>query len=421
MKLLYYTYRKLFFFLSLLLVGWGVLFYFAILEEIINETDNSLENYREIIVRHALRDSTVLESHQDIMTRYKFSLISREEAKKYKERFYDSTIYIEIEDEYEPVRVMKSCFRMPDGRYYELEIMLSITEREDMVKAILYYLLALFVMLFASMMLTTRFILKEAFRPLDRLMAWIKKIEPGKEVSPLENDTTIKEFEELGKAAVDMGNRSFRAYQQQKQFIENASHELQTPLAIACNKIELFVDSYKLNKKQIKELDDVYTLLEREVKLNKSLLLLSRIENGQYTEVEEINANELVGKVMSELTEIYEKKNIQTRLVENGTLIFKCSKPLIRIMIANLLKNALLHNKPEGDLLIEISDTALVIKNTGDNPLDEEHIFERFYHPQSENKDSAGLGLAIARSIALACNLNLAYSWDGMHCFTLSR
>ena len=146
MKLLHYTYRKLSLLLLLLMAAWGVLFYYAIIDEVMDETDDTLENYSEILINNALMDPSVLETEGTLMSFYKFRPISEEEAEDYDEKYYDSTVYIESEDEDEPVRVLKTVFRMPDGQYYELELMISILERDDMVEAILWYLGALFLL-----------------------------------------------------------------------------------------------------------------------------------------------------------------------------------------------------------------------------------------------------------------------------------
>lgn len=422
MKLLQYTYWKLFPFLLLLLTIWGVLFYLTILDEVTDETDDSLENYRNILVNTALRDSTILLTEGNLMTMYKFRPITIEEAYDYKDVYYDSTVYIQIEDEYEPVRVMKSCFRMPDGQYYELELKISTLEREDMIEAILYYLLVLFVLMFLSMVIITRIVLKKAFHPLDKLMVWLRSIQPGREVPSLNNETSIKEFKELSNAAIDMGNRSYKAYNQQKQFIENASHELQTPLAIARNKIELLAENESLNEQQMFELGEVYTTLGRAVKLNKSLLLLSKIENGQYVEVEVIKLENMTQEILTELAEIYEDKNLGVDTLINGSFVVECNKPLLRILLTNLLKNAFVHNVENGKLIIEVNPSSLKIMNSGSQSLDKNRIFQRFYRPQTGYKDSVGLGLSIAKSIAASFGLHLSYTWDEeMHSFMLYR
>lgn len=421
MKLLHYTFRQISVILFILMGIWGVLFYYAILEEVTDETDDSLENYRDIIVRSALKDSTILQTKGTLMSLYSFRPISEEEAMEYEEKYYDSTVYIEIEDEDEPVRVMKSCFMMPDGQYYELEIMTSTLEREDMIEAIFLYLISLYALLLLCLLLVTRMVLKKSFRPLDRLLEWLGRVQPGKEVPPLENDTKILEFSRLGEAAIDMSNRSYKAYQEQKQFIENASHELQTPLAIVRGKVELLAESEPLTEEQMKELDDIYNTLGRAVKLNKSLLLLSRIENKQFTDTENVVINQVVDNMLPDLMDIYESKQISLTRKDEGEFTFQGNGTLAQVLVTNLLKNALTHSPEKGLLEVSIDPNTFIIKNSGSDSLDKEQIFQRFYHAQTTKKDSTGLGLAIAKSIAASYGLTLDYVWDGMHCFRLYK
>ena len=310
MKLLHYTYRKLSLMLFLLMAAWGVLFYYAIIDEVMDETDDTLENYSEILINNALMDPSVLETEGSLMSFYKFRPISEKEAEDFDDEYYDSTVYIESEDEYEPVRVFKTVFRMPDGQFYELEMMISILERDDMVEAILWYLGALFLLFLICTSIGTRLILQSVFRPLQRLLNWLQQIQPGRELPALDNPTKIREFQQLGEAAVDMGNRSYKAYEEQKQFIENASHELQTPLAIVRGKVELLAENESMTEEQLKELDEIYATLGRAVRLNKSLLLLSRIENGQYTETEDVSVDEVLDELLPDLMDIYEGKKI---------------------------------------------------------------------------------------------------------------
>ena len=370
MKLVYYTYRKISLLLFVLMAVWGVLFYYAIIDEVVDETDDTLENYAEILIEHVLHDSSLLETEGSLMSFYKFRPISEQEGNHYQEVFYDSTVYIELEDENEPVRVMRTVFR-----------------------------------------------------PLHKLLDWLHGIQPGKEVPVLENPTKIREFRQLSEAAVDMGNRSYKAYEEQKQFIENASHELQTPLAIVRGKVELLAESDSLTEQQMKELDEIYSTLGRAVKLNKSLLLLSRIENGQYTESEDVSVDEILENLLPDLMDIYEHKQVRLlRKQGEQPFIIRCNHSLAQILVSNLVKNALLHNADGGELQILTTPDSLVIKNTGDTPLDGEKLFRRFYHSIDGKKDSTGLGLAIARSIARISFLRLTYEWqDGMHCFLLVK
>lgn len=423
MKLLSYTYRKLSLLLFLLMAVWGVLFYYAIIDEVVDETDDTLENYGEILMESALHDPSILETEGSLMSFYKFTPISEEEGRHYRQVFYDATVYIELEDEDEPVRVMCTAFRMPDGQYYELKLMISILERDDMVEAMLWYLGALFLLFLICTSIGIQLVLKGVFRPLHRLLDWLHCIQPGKEVPPLDNPTKIREFRQLSDAALDMGNRSYKAYEEQKQFIENASHELQTPLAIVRGKVELLAESEGMTEQQMEQLDEIYATLGRAVKLNKSLLLLSRIENGQYTEMEDVSVDEILDELLPDLMDIYEHKQVRLiRKREEQPFIIRCNHSLAQILVSNLVKNSLLHNREEGELQVLTTPTSLVIKNTGDVPLDGEKLFRRFYHGMDGKKDSTGLGLAIARSIALSSSLKLTYEWqDGMHTFRLVK
>ena len=423
MKLLSYTYRKLALLLFLLMAGGGGVVYYAIIDEVVDETDDTLENYGEILMESALHDPSILETEGSLMSFYKFTPISEEEGRHYRQVFYDATVYIELEDEDEPVRVMCTAFRMPDGQYYELKLMISILERDDMVEAMLWYLGALFLLFLICTSIGIQLVLKGVFRPLHRLLDWLHCIQPGKEVPPLDNPTKIREFRQLSDAALDMGNRSYKAYEEQKQFIENASHELQTPLAIVRGKVELLAESEGMTEQQMEQLDEIYATLGRAVKLNKSLLLLSRIENGQYTEMEDVSVDEILDELLPDLMDIYEHKQVRLiRKREEQPFIIRCNHSLAQILVSNLVKNSLLHNREEGELQVLTTPTSLVIKNTGDVPLDGEKLFRRFYHGMDGKKDSTGLGLAIARSIALSSSLKLTYEWqDGMHTFRLVK
>lgn len=423
MKLLGYTYRKLALLLFLLMAVWGVLFYYAIIDEVVDETDDTLENYGEILMESALHDPSILETEGSLMSFYKFTPISEEEGRHYRQVFYDATVYIELEDEDEPVRVMCTAFRMPDGQYYELKLMISILERDDMVEAMLWYLGALFLLFLICTSIGIQLVLRGVFRPLHRLLDWLHCIQPGKEVPPLDNPTKIREFRQLSDAALDMGNRSYKAYEEQKQFIENASHELQTPLAIVRGKVELLAESEGMTEQQMEQLDEIYATLGRAVKQNKSLLLLSRIENGQYTEMEDVSVDEILDELLPDLMDIYEHKRVNLiRKREEQPFIIRCNHSLAQILVSNLVKNSLLHNREGGELQVLTTPTSLVIKNTGDVPLDGEKLFRRFYHGMDGKKDSTGLGLAIARSIALSSSLKLTYEWqNGMHAFRLVK
>lgn len=421
MKLLRYTNTKLTLLLLFLIGIWGVFFYFAIHHEIMDETDDMLRSYRDIFIKKALHNPDLLNlSYETTFDRYSILPITDEEAEKYEESWLNREVFFPEYDEHIPVRVYKSIFLAADSQYYELEISMSTMERDDMIETLIFYLIFLYTLLLVCIIVGNRVILKKSFIPLQKLLFWLDSIIPGKPVPALNNETSILEFQQLNEATMAMSQRNLQAYEQQKQFIENASHELQTPLAIALNKIELFAQNQNLTEKQLDEIDTIYQTLNKTVKLNKSLLLLSRIENEQFQDVTEINVYELLSTLANDFIEIYEDKRIDFKIEKKVDLNVRMNEQLSQILFSNLLKNAFVHTPKKGKIIICIDSNILLIKNTGIVSLDERQIFNRFYH-KSENKQnsSTGLGLSIAKSICTACRIELQYKFEGEHLFLL--
>ena len=420
MRLIHYANRNLSVLLLVLMGVWGTLFYFTIIDEVMDETDDTLENYREIVVGKILDDPGILMTEDRILHSYALRPLSLDEALDYKVRFYDSEVYIETEDEYEPVRVMRSCFLAPDDRFYELTLRISTVERDDMVRAIFWYLLVLYVVLLLCVTVGTRMVLKKVFVPLQRLLAWFDRVTPGKPVPPLDNETKVSEFAKLNKAAVAMSFRSQKAYEEQKRFIENASHELQTPLAIARGKLELLAESEGLTERQLQDIDELYRTLGRAVKLNKSLLLLSRIDNGQYPDSKPLDLGSIAKETLADLLDIYESRRIQASIEDHAPCQVEMNESLAHVLLTNLLKNAIVHNEVGGRLRLVLGKASIEVANSGETPLDAEKIFRRFYRADLSKKESTGWGLAIVKSICDLYGIRLSYACkEGMHRFSL--
>ena len=419
MNLLRYTNRVIFLIILFFLALWGTVFYFLVLHEVMDETDDALNNTREILIGKVLHNPELLHTNDSIMQRHRFRPITAEEAENYRETYFDSSVYIQTENEFEPVRVMKSCFRTADGAYYELTLMNSTLERDDLIRAIWWALVVLYVVLLLCTTLGVYASLKRVFRPLHRLVFWLQQMTPGKPVPDLENDTSINEFRILNDAALDMARRAESVYKEQKQFTENASHELQTPLAIIRGKLELLSESEDITEKQLEYVGDMFTALNRVVQLNKSLLLLSRINNGQFIDASPVNLAQMIADILEIMDEIYEAKNIKTHFENTGACSVLINESLAHVLINNLLKNAMVHTPAGGKVEVELTREWLIVKNSGEVPLDPELIFRRFYHDRSKTTESTGLGLALVKSIADFYHLPLLYKYEGMHVFML--
>jgi signal transduction histidine kinase len=384
-----------------------------------DETDDALANYRDIIVGKALADPTILDATDNIIHSYSFRRLTDEEAADYRTRFYDSTMFIETEGEFEPVRVMKSCFLATDMHHYELELRLSTLERDDLIQRILYYLLALYAVLLCCILFSTRLILQSIFRPIHLLLKWLDSVALGQPAPYLDKDVRIREFRMLNRAAIEMHERVEQTYQEQKQFIENASHELQTPLAVIRGKLELLTEQENLNEEDMKIVDNMYGCVTRAVNLNKSLLLLSRIQNEQYTETTLVDMNAYTKEIMMFLPDLYEEKQLHYTLNEQGECHVEMNKDLAQVLLNNLIKNAFVHTPEQGHIDINILPTSVEVINDGTEPLDESEMYKRFYKGNTRHKGSTGLGLPIVKSICGLYGFELQYSYDGKHHFLL--
>lgn len=420
MKLIHYTFRNLSIPLLIILTAWACCFYFVIMHEIDDETNDSLENYKEIIIKTVLADSTLLHDQVDIMTKYYIREVPESEADLDKDEFFDSTTYIEIEMEDEPVRVLRTWFMTADRKYYELTIETSTLEKEDMAEAIFVSIIILYVSLLCCILLVSHFVFKSSFRPLYTLVKWLKEYRLGKHTTPLVNKTQVEEFDILNKAIQTTINRSTEMYNQQKQFVENASHELQTPLAICMNKLELLSENPDCTEEQLSEIAGINHTIRGIIKMNKSLLLLSRIHNKQFPDTSEIDFNKLINKYLPDFEDMHEYKNIHVTYSETGTLIYTMNESLASTLLSNLLKNAFIHNIENGSIAISVTGRTLTISNSSESTrLNEATLFNRF-EKQTHKKESTGLGLAIVKSITSIYGIDIKYEYNGLHKFILT-
>lgn len=409
MKLIHYTLRNLSVYLTVLLTIWAVGFYFAILYEVYDETNDTLENYKNIILRSVINDEEKLKNKLDLMTRYYINEVPESVAVLDKDHFYDATTYIEIEDEYEPVRVLQTYFKASNHKYYELRIELSTLERDDMLETISLSIALLYILLLTGILITVHLVFKKNFRPLYQMVEWLGGFRVGKKSEALHVQTSVDEFKILLEAVEESAKQNTILYNQQKQFIENVSHELQTPLAVCMNKLELLCENPEFTEEQVNEMGDLYRSISHMSKLNKSLLLLSRIENKQFADRQIIRLNPLVQEKTAVFSEMYAYKSLSVNVIEKGKLVCSINGELASILFTNLIKNAFIHTDNGGSIQIELTSDLFSITNSSNRgSLDTEKLFSRF-NKQSDQKNSTGLGLAIVKSICDRLNAKVSY------------
>jgi signal transduction histidine kinase len=230
--------------------------------------------------------------------------------------------------------------------------------------------------------------------------------------------SSVEEFADLNKALDVLTSRARQAYESQKEFTENAAHELQTPLAILQGKLELLMQTSPLNAEQAGLIDELADASGRMLRLNKSLILLSQIDNKQFPETEEVNLDEVVNHFVYEFSEQVAQKRLSLSVKMEQEVILRANRVLIEILIRNLLGNAIRHNTPGGSISIHGTVHDLTIRNSGRaSSLDKEKVFTRF-QKESTDSSSIGLGLEIARKVCDLYGYVLNYEYKGgEHCF----
>ena len=407
----------------IILLGWAVFFYLGIMSEVNDEVDDSLEDYSELIITRSLAGKELPAHDSGSNNQYFLREVDESYVRSHQAISYrDSMIYIKEKNETEPARILTTLFKDKENRHYELSVFTPTIEKRDLQEAIFHLLIALFATLLIAILVINIWVFRRSMKPFYQLLNWLDKYRLGQENEPLDISTDTSEFRKLNETVKRYASHSEEIYRQQKLFIGNASHEIQTPLAVCQNRIEMLMEDESLSEEQLSELAKTYQTLEYVSKLNKSLLLLSKIDNSQFVDSANVCINELVHRYMDDYQEVYDYKEIQITLNEKENFHLQINETLATMLITNLLKNAYVHNNEHGTIQIEIGKDYITFSNSGDlQPLDEKRIFERFY--QGKKKEgTTGLGLAIVAAICRQCSLAVSYRFvNNMHEFHVTN
>lgn len=417
-----YTLRYFVFIILLVIAVWALLFYAFILDEVYDNVDDGLKNQKIEIIRETFKDPSLLKTDAFGINQYRILPI-KQSAFNSSNILHNDMIYMPYDGEKEPYRVLTTAFYAVNGDPYQLEIRTSTVEEDDLLKDLFIALIVLYVVLVLSIYLVNTLVIRKAWRPFHTILNNLAHHELGADNLFTNQETKIKEFNTLNTQIEKMIDRNEQVFQQQKSFIENASHELLTPLAITINQLDLLMNDEQLVEHQLVKISEAKSSLHRLVNLNKSLLMLSKIENAQYALNDQVNFNEVIRSVTVELEDFFEFKNIDCEYIENGQFISKANTDLIKILCSNLLRNAIKYSPNYGIIRLNVSTDSITVSNTSLGvPLNSRYIFNRFYKQSSDNL-STGLGLSIVKSIIdTTPHLQINYSFvDNLHQFQITK
>lgn len=408
--------------LIVVLTVWAGFFYMAVVEEVNDEVDDTLEDYSEGLIIRALSGEDMPTASNGSNNQYYLYEVSESYAASHPQITYrDEMVFITEKSETEPARVLITIFRTEDERYMELVVYTPTIEKLDLLRAILGWIIFLYVLLLLIILSINIWVFRKNMKPLYVLLKWLDSSQLGKKNEPLENTTKITEFRKLNAATMAFAERGEKLVEQQKTFIGNASHEMQTPLAICRNRLEMLMEDETLTEHQLNELIKTHQTLENLTRMNRSLLLLCKIENGQFADTRSVCLNDILAHYLDDYKEVYAYRNITVTVTTDSSFCVEMNDSLVSVLVTNLLKNSFVHNIDGGFIYIKITANTFEISNTGEKPLDRERIFERFYQGQKKG-GSTGLGLALVDSICKANHLTIDYTYvENRHIFTISK
>ncbi len=392
----------------------GFVTYNLISQEIAKETDYYLRSSLEVIDHRLAR---AIDRGHSLESRFNTNQINIKEVAQQAtdELLFSDTLAMHPHlKQLENMRMLK-VVREIGGKFYEITMIDVIVEDSDIYDSVVKIITRLFALLVFALILGSFFISKRLLHPFHHTLSKIKKFrvdDPERINLPT---TGIKEFTQLNHFINEMTLQAQDEYQSLKNFSENASHEMQTPLAIAQGKLELLADGDPLDEDQYALVASAQRALSKLSHLHRSLSLLTKIENKEFDIQSTVDLSEMVYETVENFRELFEVKNlIVTTSIDKGVLA-TLDHYLGTILLNNLFHNAIRHNNEDGFIQVGLTPGQLQIINSGKPPTKNTgDLFNRF-EKSAQHQESNGLGLAIVKEICDFHSMEISYTYATNH------
>ncbi len=340
-------------------------------------------------------------------------------GKHFRDSIYHIVQYDSVADEMEPYRILSSTVTLQNVPYH-LTARISLVESEDLIKAIALTQAIVLVILLAGLLIINWRVSKRIWKPFYDTLEKLGNFEVEKTPQLVLGSSSVKEFVDLNNSIKRLADRNYKAYLNQKEFTENAAHEMQSPLAVFQSKLELLMQTKNLSEEQAQLMVSLLDATSRLSKLNKALLLLSKIDNNQFIETESINIVILTSKLIEIFNKQASSSGIHIHTSFRNDLEISFNPTLIDILLSNLISNAIKHNPEQGMVMITISGRSWIITNPGiPSIISPDKIYDRFQKGDT-NQTSTGLGLAIAKKICDTSGIAIQYEYrNNTHSFSV--
>lgn len=296
----------------------------------------------------------------------------------------------------------------------------NVEETEETVAYIAMVTLLFFLILVIGFWILNRRLSRKLWQPFQDTLQKLKSFQLNSQEQIGFQQTDTIEFAELNATLDKLLQHNITIYRSQKEFTENAAHELQTPLAVLKNKLDILLQSDDLTEKQYHIAEEMNKALIRSSRINKNLLLLAKIENSQFDSSELIGFDPLLVQSMDGLQEHFKEKKLGVDSDIQSGIEVKGNSGLTEVLINNLLMNSVRHTSPGGAIRVSLSKSVFEVSNSGDEPLNPDLLFKRFSRMSADNSGS-GLGLSIVHEICRFHDWKVAYRYGyNAHTFTVT-
>ena len=395
--------------ISLFIFLFGMVAFYYLLRYQVDQNINLELEKSKRIVNHLLVSDQLSDSQ---LANFELKvLISPLNSPRPPVNFSDTLIYNKAVNNYNLYRQLGYAYSINNQTYY-IQIFKSLEETDRLIVRIVIIMNLMMILIIITLLIANRYSSRQDWKVFYDTIDKINNYDVDSRMEFSLNNSDIKEFADLNRVLEKMTDRIKSDYLNLKEYIENASHEIQTPLAIINSKMELLLQWGDMKEKQYKIVADAYEASNRLSRLNKTLILLAKIENRQFPDSNPVNPAIMINHQLESLEDLILSKKIKITRRFDDDVIIQMNPYLAEIMLVNLIKNAVRHNIKGGDLIIDLSEHMLEIANSGPPlQMDPELLFKRF-HKSSSSPESLGLGLAIVQKICVLYGYKIFYSYQ---------
>lgn len=391
-----------------------IAFYFVLNYFLLQQLDETLAIERDEITNYVNEHNTLPEIVKTKDQQIYFSLSS---ASNTDATLISKTAWNDYEKEKELVRQLNFGINAA-GKHYMVTVVKSQAEKEDLLKLILIIAASMIALILTASFVINRIALKKLWQPFYRSVMQVRNYNLQSQQALQLPSTKIEEFSFLNSSLNMMASRVEAEYQSLKEFTGNASHEMQTPLAIISANTESLLQDSEVMRHHHTAISTIENAAKRLSRLNQSLLLLAKIENNRFELTEKIDLKSVIEDRINDLQELISANQLKLE-VNTASVVTVFHHHLADILIGNLTGNAIRYNIPNGIIKINLSEKELIISNTSSLPmLDPTKIFSRFYRHPLSKAEGTGLGLSIVQHICLLGGYRLVYKYSNdLHIF----